>query len=320
MSGLPRTLEPNLLVGYDSSDDAAVYRLTDELALIQTVDFFPPVVDDPYDFGQIAAANALSDVYAMGGTPRLAINLLCFPTCLNLEIVREILAGGADKVVEAGAVIAGGHSIEDTEPKYGLCVTGFARPEEILTNSGAKPGDLLVLTKPVGTGVLSTAAKAELLTDGQMKEMIGLMSTLNKGAQEVMLPLKPSACTDITGFGLLGHVNELAEGSGVTVQLWADTVPFASGALELAQDGIIPAGAYRNRNYLEGKVKVEEAVALEVSDLLFDPQTAGGLLISIPEERGVELVRRLNDRGIPGAVIGQVQSKGEHTVHVLPHM
>ncbi len=308
------------MVGFDASDDAAVYRINDDTAMIQTADFFPPVVDDPRSFGRIAAANALSDVYAMGGTPRLAINLLCFPTCLNLEIVREILAGGADKVVEAGAVIAGGHSIEDTEPKYGLCVTGFARPEEILTNSGAKPGDLLVLTKPVGTGVLSTAAKAELLTDGQMKEMIGLMSTLNKGAQEVMLPLKPSACTDITGFGLLGHVNELAEGSGVTVQLWADTVPFASGALELAQDGIIPAGAYRNRNYLEGKVKVEEAVALEVSDLLFDPQTAGGLLISIPEERGVELVRRLNDRGIPGAVIGQVQSKGEHTVHVLPHM
>lgn len=308
------------MVGFDASDDAAVYRINDDTAMIQTADFFPPVVDDPRSFGRIAAANALSDVYAMGGTPRLAINLLCFPTCLNLEIVREILAGGADKVVEAGAVIAGGHSIEDTEPKYGLCVTGFARPEEILTNSGAKPGDLLVLTKPVGTGVLSTAAKAELLTDGQMKEMIGLMSTLNKGAQEVMLPLKPSACTDITGFGLLGHVNELAEGSGVTVWLWADTVPFASGALELAQDGIIPAGAYRNRNYLEGKVKVEEAVALEVSDLLFDPQTAGGLLISIPEERGVELVRRLNDRGIPGAVIGQVQSKGEHTVHVLPHM
>lgn len=308
------------MVGFDASDDAAVYRINDDTAMIQTADFFPPVVDDPRSFGRIAAANALSDVYAMGGTPRLAINLLCFPTCLNLEIVREILAGGADKVVEAGAVIAGGHSIEDTEPKYGLCVTGFARPEEILTNSGAKPGDLLVLTKPVGTGVLSTAAKAELLTDGQMKEMIDLMSTLNKGAQEVMLPLHPSACTDITGFGLLGHVNELAEGSGVTVQLWADTVPFASGALELAQDGIIPAGAYRNRNYLEGKVKVEEAVALEVSDLLFDPQTAGGLLISIPEERGVELVRRLNDRGIPGAVIGQVQSKGEYTVHVLPHM
>ena len=308
------------MVGFDASDDAAVYRINDDTAMIQTADFFPPVVDDPRSFGRIAAANALSDVYAMGGTPRLAINLLCFPTCLNLEIVREILAGGADKVVEAGAVIAGGHSIEDTEPKYGLCVTGFARPEEILTNSGAKPGDLLVLTKPVGTGVLSTAAKAELLTDGQMKEMIDLMSTLNKGAQEVMLPLKPSACTDITGFGLLGHVNELAEGSGVTVQLWADTVPFASGALELAQDGIIPAGAYRNRNYLEGKVKVEEAVALEVSDLLFDPQTAGGLLISIPEERGAELVRRLNDRGIPGAVIGQVQSKGEYTVHVLPHM
>ena len=308
------------MVGFDASDDAAVYRINDDTAMIQTADFFPPVVDDPRSFGRIAAANALSDVYAMGGTPLLAINLLCFPTCLNLEIVREILAGGADKVVEAGAVIAGGHSIEDTEPKYGLCVTGFARPEEILTNSGAKPGDLLVLTKPVGTGVLSTAAKAELLTDGQLKEMIGLMSTLNKGAQEVMLPLRPNACTDITGFGLLGHVNELAEGSGVTVQLWADQVPLASGALELAREGIIPGGAYRNRSYLEGKVKVEEAVALELSDLLFDPQTAGGLLISIPEARGGELVRRLSDRGIPGAVIGQALPKETYTVRVLPSM
>lgn len=306
------------MVGFDASDDAAVYRINDDTAMIQTADFFPPVVDDPRSFGRIAAANALSDVYAMGGTPRLAINLLCFPTCLNLEIVREILAGGADKVVEAGAVIAGGHSIEDTEPKYGLCVTGFARPEEILTNSGAKPGDLLVLTKPVGTGVLSTAAKAELLTDGQLKEMIDLMSTLNKGAQEVMLPLKPSACTDITGFGLLGHVNELAEGSGVTVQLWADTVPFASGALELARDGIIPAGAYRNMDFTAGDTLEDSAVPREVLDCLYDPQTAGGLLFSVPERQLHALMGRMMDAGVPAVAVGAVRPRGEKFVHIKP--
>ena len=304
------------MVGFDASDDAAVYRINDDTAMIQTADFFPPVVDDPRSFGRIAAANALSDVYAMGGTPRLAINLLCFPTCLNLEIVREILAGGADKVVEAGAVIAGGHSIEDTEPKYGLCVTGFARPEEILTNSGAKPGDLLVLTKPVGTGVLSTAAKADLLSEGQLREMIDLMSTLNKGAQEVMLPLKPNACTDITGFGLLGHVQEMAKGCGHTIELWADSVPVVPKALELAKDGIIPGGAYNNMGYLAGDVAVDAGIPLERSGSFYEPQTAGGLLISVPEARAEELLHRLHDLGVPGAAIGAVLPRGEYLVHV----
>ena len=231
MSGLPRTLEPNLLVGYDSSDDAAVYRLTDELALIQTVDFFPPVVDDPYDFGQIAAANALSDVYAMGGEPRLAMNLLAVPSCLPREAVGAILEGGAAKVAEAGAVTAGGHSIEDAEPKYGLCVSGLVHPGAVLTNRGAREGDLLVLTKPLGTGILTTAAKAELLSGAEYRAMTDLMAALNRDAARAAVPLRPSACTDVTGFGLIGHAREMAEGAGCTIELWPGRVPIVPQAL-----------------------------------------------------------------------------------------
>ena len=230
MSGLPRTLEPNLLVGYDSSDDAAVYRLTDELALIQTVDFFPPVVDDPYDFGQIAAANALSDVYAMGGEPRLAMNLLAVPSCLPREAVGAILEGGAAKVAEAGAVTAGGHSIEDAEPKYGLCVSGLVHPGAVLTNRGAREGDLLVLTKPLGTGILTTAAKAELLSGAEYRAMTDLMAALNRDAARAAVPLRPSACTDVTGFGLIGHAREMAEGAGCTIELWPGRVPIVPQA------------------------------------------------------------------------------------------
>ncbi|MEG2120271.1 MAG: selenide, water dikinase SelD, partial [Pseudoflavonifractor sp.] len=231
LARLPKTFDERLMVGFDASDDAAVYRIDDHTAMIQTVDFFPPMVDDPRTFGQIAATNALSDVYAMGGVPRLAMNLLCFPSCLSLEAVGEILAGGADKVMEAGAVTAGGHSIEDKEPKYGLCVTGFAHPDEILTNSGVKPGDVLVLTKALGTGILSTAAKSDLLTAEEYRAMAALMTTLNKTACEVMLPLQPSACTDVTGFGLLGHAAELAAGSGVMLELWANAIPVIPRAL-----------------------------------------------------------------------------------------
>jgi len=202
------------MVGFDSSDDAAVYRINDETALIQTVDFFPPIVDDPFQFGQVAATNALSDVWAMGGTPKIAMNLLTFPSCLSLDVVKGILAGGYDKVQEAGAVIVGGHSIEDKEPKYGLCVAGFARPDEILTNSGAQIGDILVLTKPLGTGILSTGAKVGMLTEAEYNEMLSLMTTLNQKGQQAMLPVHPTACTDITGFGLLGHGKEMARGEG----------------------------------------------------------------------------------------------------------
>ncbi len=318
LAGLPRTADPNLLVGFGSSDDAAVYRVSGDTALIQTVDFFPPMVDDPYTFGQIAASNALSDVYAMGGAPKLAMNLLCFPSCLGLDAVRAILAGGADKVREAGAVIAGGHSIEEQEPKYGLCVTGFGRPDRILANSTAREGDVLVLTKPIGTGVLTTAAKAELLGEAGLAAMTAIMTALNKTACETMLPLSPSACTDITGFGLLGHACELAQGSGKRVELWAGQVPLAPGALDLARDGIIPGGTYRNRDHFGPSIQIDPRVPLEVSDLLYDPQTAGGLLISIPEARAGELLRRLADAGVAAAAIGRVLSGGEASIQVKP--
>ena len=318
MSGLPRTADPSLLVGFDGSDDAAVYRLSDELAMVQTVDFFPPVVDDPYDFGRIAAANALSDVYAMGGEPKLAMNLLAVPSCLPLEAVGAILEGGAAKAAEAGAVIAGGHSIEDPEPKYGLCVTGLVHPDRVLTNAGAREGDVLVLTKPLGTGILTTAAKAELLDEGACRALVEQMAMLNKAAAQAAVPLGPSACTDVTGFGLLGHLKELAEGSGRTVEVWAGQVPILPPALELARDGIIPAGAYRNRDFAGPDVAADSAVPREVLDCLYDPQTSGGLLISIPEGRAETLLRRLADCGVTAAALGRVCQPGEQKIVVKP--
>ena len=317
MSGLPRTADPNLLVGFDESDDAAVYRVSDDIAMVQTLDFFPPVVDDPYTFGQIAAANALSDVYAMGGVPKLAMNLLAFPSCLPLEAVGEILAGGASKVAEAGAVIAGGHSIEDPEPKYGLCVTGLVHPDRVLTNSGANVGDILVLTKPLGTGILTTAAKAELLEEGDYREMVAVMTALNRAAAEAAVPLRPNACTDITGFGLMGHAKELAEGSGLTVELWPSRVPILPKALELARDGIIPGGAYRNRDFAGPEVETAGEFPQEVLDCLYDPQTAGGLLVSIPEDRAEELLRRLADSGVSAAAVGAVRPRGEKLLRII---
>ena len=316
MAGLPKTADPNLLVGYDSSDDAAVYRLSPDMAMIQTVDFFPPVVDDPYTFGQIAAANALSDVYAMGGTPTLAMNLLAFPSCLPVEAVGEILAGGASKVAEAGAVIAGGHSIEDQEPKYGLCVTGLAHPRRILTNSGARVGDILVLTKALGTGILTTAAKAELLEQADYRRMVELMTTLNKYAAQAAAGLTLSACTDITGFGLAGHVKEMAEGCGATMELWAGKIPIVPRALELARDGIIPAGAYRNMDFAAGDTLEDPNIPREVLDCLYDPQTAGGLLFSVPERQLHTLMGRMMDAGVPAAAIGAVRPRGEKLVHI----
>ncbi len=316
LSGLPRTADPNLLVGFDASDDAAVYRVNDSTALVQTVDFFPPVVDDPYDFGRIAAANALSDVYAMGGEPRLAMNLLAIPSCLGPEVAGAILAGGADKAAEAGAVIAGGHSIEDAEPKYGLCVTGFVHPACILTNAGARPGDLLVLTKPLGAGILTTAAKAGLLEPPALRAVTEQMAALNRAARDAMVPLEPHACTDITGFGLLGHLKELAQGSGLPAELWADRIPVLPQALDLAREGIIPAGAYRNRAFVGEAAQVCGAVPLALTDVLFDPQTSGGLLIAIPEDRGEALLRRLSDQGVCAAAIGRMLPPGGPLIRV----
>ena len=267
--------------------------------MVQTVDFFPPIADDPYLFGQIAATNALSDVYAMGGEPKLALNLLCIPESMPKEAVHQLLRGGYDKVYEAGAIITGGHSILDPEPKYGLAVTGFVHPEKMLTNSGAKPGDVLLLTKPIGIGVLTTGAKAELTTPEAMELAYRLMTTLNKSARDAMIRYRVHACTDVTGFGLLGHAFEMAQGSDVRLDLEVDGVDLIPEALELARMGILPAGMYRNRHFAEAGVDAGD-VELARQDLLYDPQTAGGLLISVAAEDAPALLRDLQG-AVPSA-------------------
>lgn len=280
LDGIKVHSDPNLLVGFDKSDDASVYKISDDLALVQTVDFFPPIADDPYTFGAIAATNALSDVYAMGGEPKLALNIMAVPEGMPKEAVHEMLRGGYDKVYEAGALITGGHSILDPEPKYGLAVTGFVRPDKMLTNSGAKPGDVLLFTKPIGIGILTTAAKAELLTPELEKRMTGLMMTLNKAARDVMVKYRVHACTDVTGFGMLGHLSEMATGSDVEITLHVDDVDLIPEAYEFAQMGLLPAGMYRNRNFAEKYVDAGET-ELAKQDMLYDPQTSGGLLIAV---------------------------------------
>lgn len=280
LKDLPVRHDPNLLVGFDKSDDASVYRISDELALVQTVDFFPPIVDDPYLFGQIAAANALSDVYAMGGEPKLAMNLLCAPKTLSPQAIREILRGGYDKVYEAGAILTGGHSILDDVPKYGLSVTGFVHPNKVIANSGARPGDVLLLTKPLGLGVLTTAAKAGLLSAEGEKLAHRLMCTLNKSARDAMVQFRVHACTDITGFGLLGHALEMTRGSDVEIEFYVNQIDLISEALALAKMGILPEGMYRNRSFAEGETDAGETELCK-QDLLYDPQTSGGLLMAV---------------------------------------
>lgn len=291
--------DENLLVGFDKSDDASVYKLTDDIAVVQTVDFFPPIADDPYLFGQIAATNALSDIYAMGGEPKLCLNIMAVPEDLPGEAVHDLLRGGYDKVYEAGALITGGHSIHDPVPKYGLAVTGFVHPDKILTNAGAKPGDVLFLTKPLGIGVLTTAEKAGLLAEDTRKRMYDLMTTLNRSAAEAMRGLRVHACTDVTGFGLLGHAFEMAQGSGTAITVDTDAVDFLPEALELARDGLLPAGMYRNRSYAEDAVDAGR-VPLAVQDLLYDPQTSGGLLIAVDPADAETLYERLKNT-VPSA-------------------
>lgn len=299
-----------LLVGTETADDAAVYRISEELAMIQTVDFFTPVVDDPYLFGQIAAANALSDVYAMGGEPKVALNLAAFPDCLDIEILGEILQGGADKVMEAGAVLAGGHTISDNEPKYGLCVSGFVNPKSMWKNYGAQPGDILVLTKPLGTGIISTAIKGELASEQEIDTAVKTMAALNKYARDIAAGFEIHSCTDITGFGLAGHAMEMAKGSEMTLILHTGKLPVLPGVQEYAQMGLIPAGAYRNREYLEADVLSEIAGTWQ-EDLVYDPQTSGGLLLAVKKEEAVQLMGRLAEFDLPGMAIGEVTSKQE---------
>lgn len=312
---LPKMHDENLIIGLETSDDAAVYKINDELALIQTLDFFTPVVDDPYTFGQIAATNSLSDIYAMGGEPKLALNIVCFPDCLSPEILGKILKGGSDKILEAGAILIGGHSVSDDEPKYGLSVSGFIHPDKVLSNCNAKIGDMLVLTKPIGVGVIITAIKGELLLedDSIYKEVVSVMTTLNKfGKVAIDKAGGVNSLTDITGFGLLGHALEMAEGSSVSIRIKANSVPIIDGAIEYANMGLIPAGAYKNRKHIGDKVLFENEIPKYLEDLLFDPQTSGGLLISINKNNVDDLLKYLEDSPTKYAIIGEVCEKKDH--------
>ncbi len=307
--------DKNLIVGIETSDDAAVYKLTEDIAIIQTLDFFTPVVDDPYTYGAIAAANSLSDVYAMGGKPTVALNIVCFPNCLNIEVLGEILKGGADKVIEAGAVVIGGHTVEDDEPKYGLSVMGMVHPQKVLKNYGSVVGDVLILTKPIGTGIITTAIKAEMASKDVYNEAVKVMSTLNKYSGEIIAEHSVTACTDITGFGIMGHGFEMASASEVTFKLYKDKLPLINGVKEYAQMGLIPAGCYNNKKYLQGKYELRN-IEPWLEDVLFDPQTSGGLLISISSSEGKALMEKLSKLEIPSQIIGEVVPKGEKYIIV----
>ena len=295
-----------MLVGLDTSDDAAVYKIDNDKAIIHTIDFFTPVVNDPFLFGQIAATNALSDVYAMGGEVLMALNIVCFPSDMDMEVLKGILKGGADKVREAGGIIAGGHSIEDREPKYGLSVMGMVHPDKIIKNSSAVPGDILLLTKPIGIGIILTGIKGELVSSDEEREAINVMSELNKIPGELMKGLGANACTDITGFGLLGHSCEMAISSEVTFIIDYSKIPYLKPAERLAKMGIIPAGAYRNRKYFKNFIRYLEIVPEFLEDILYDPQTSGGLLISISEEKGKILQEKIQSKGLMAIIIGEV--------------
>lgn len=316
MKHLPAMQHPDIIVGIDTSDDAGVYRLNETTALVQTVDFFTPIVDDPYLFGQIAAANSLSDVYAMGATPLTALNIVAFPNCkLPAEVLGAILKGGQTKVAEAGAVIIGGHTIDDTEPKYGLSVTGLVHPNKVWTNAGAKPGDFLLLTKPLGTGILSSAARADMFLRG-VSAAIDSMAALNATAAKVAASYTVHACTDITGFGLAGHAYEMAVGSHVDIELDSEAFPLLPEAADAAAMGFVPGGAYSNRMYLT-QVAFAGDVPENIRDICFDPQTSGGLLLSVPAAEAEDLLAALQAaRLATSRVIGKVTGKGEGKVYV----
>jgi selenide,water dikinase len=316
LGDMPTHHDPNLLVGFDRSDDASVYRVSDDLALVQTVDFFPPIVDDPFTFGQIAAANALSDIYAMGGEPKLALNLLCFPESMPQSAVQAILAGGYSKVFEAGAIITGGHSIFDDVPKYGLSVTGFVHPDMFYKNLGAREGDVLFLTKPLGVGILTTAEKAEMLEPGEIDRAISLMTTLNKGARDCAVRYRVHACTDVTGFSLLGHLLEMMQGSDTSARIETGTIEFLPRVLEFANMGLLPAGVYRNRAFAEPHVD-EGNLPLKVRDALYDPQTSGGLLIAVDAGDADALERDLRTSVLSAQRIGTVIAKSNKSIFLV---
>ncbi|BDV41738.1 selenide, water dikinase [Geotalea uraniireducens] len=309
-----RSSDPDLVVGPETADDAGVYRIGERLALVETVDIVTPLVDDPFTFGRIAAANALSDVFAMGGRPVTALNLVFFPACtLGGEVLAEILAGGLDAMREAGVCLVGGHTVEDDELKYGLAVTGLIDPARVVRNATARPGDQLILTKPLGTGIISTAIKADMASAAAEAEAIRWMTTLNAAAAGLMVECGASACTDVTGFGLLGHASEMARGSGVTVEFTLDAVPLMGGVGELVADGLVPAGCYRNRDHYAPLVSPSTGDDARFLPL-FDPQTSGGLLIALPPAATGCFHAAAAKRGIFAATVGQVLPAGEHPV------
>ena len=318
MSHLPTVEDPNLLVGTSTSDDAAVYRLRDDLCLVQTVDFFPPIVDDPYDFGAVAAANALSDIYAMGATPLLALNLVCFPEDQPKEVLYDILRGGSDVARESGTLLVGGHTIKDKEPKYGMAVTGIAHSHAIVTNDNAKPEDVLVLTKPIGTGIISTAGKNGKADDATLRNAVASMRTLNKAAAEAMVASGANAATDVTGFGLIGHLLTMMEASNATASLQLNAVPVLPGTRELLELGMIAGGTRANWDSVGRKTQWHPDIPESEQLLLCDAQTSGGLLISIPQERLDKLLSELADRNSQGSVIGTVGPKGDAPIQVAP--
>lgn len=309
LEGFKTHSDERLLVGYDKSDDASVYQLNDDTALVQTTDFFPPIVDDPFLYGQIAAANAFSDVYAMGGEPKLALNVMCLSENMDQNSVQEILRGGYEKAYEAGVIITGGHTIQGAEPIYGLAVSGFVHPKKVLINSAAEPGDVLILTKPLGIGILTTGIKAGLVEKTVQERIYRQMCTLNKAARDVMVKYPVHSCTDVTGFGLIGHCFEMAQGSGCTISLVADWIPFHKEAYELAQMGFIPAGAYRNREYAQEGTFADQTVSRAMQDILYDPQTSGGLLMAVSEEKAEELLCEIKEVCPGAAIIGHVEER-----------
>ncbi|MEK3806966.1 selenide, water dikinase SelD [Bacillus sp. FSL H8-0547] len=311
----PAVPNPDLLVGLDTSDDAGVYRLTDELAIVQTLDFFTPIVDDPYSFGQVAAANAISDIYAMGGKPLTALNIVAFPIAdLDKQILADILRGAGDKLKEAGATLVGGHSIEDKEPKFGLAVTGTVHPDKVRANAGAKPGDKLILTKPIGVGILTSSIKRDLLTEEEIARVTEVMATLNKTAAETMAQYDVHACTDVTGFGLLGHTSEMAKGSKAGVRIAKEAVPVLPRVRELAEQGVIPGGTKNNFAHLQGDVTFPESMDQIDQYILCDAVTSGGLLISVAGSEADALLKDLLDAGVEAAIVGDVTA--DHPGHI----
>jgi len=302
---IPKKHDKNLLVGYESSDDACIYKLTEDLAMVQTLDFFPPMVENPYIFGQIAATNALSDIYAMGGEVKTALNIVCFPEKMDLNILGEILQGGAEKVQESGGVLAGGHSIIDTDIKYGLSVSGIINPKKIYKNNTSRVGDKLILTKPLGVGIVMSASRIGEASPESMKESIKSMTTLNKYVAEKLINYTINACTDVTGFGFLGHLNEML-GEKNCALIYKNNIPYIKESMDYANDFLITGAAQRNRNYLNNKIHFSQGISFALEEILFDPQTSGGLLISVPPEESQKLLKEIATLGLSCGIVGEI--------------